>query len=76
MFYVIFQVFSSEAAWKWGSECLQIMGGLGFMKAFPFERYLRDARIMLIFEGTNEILRLFIALNGKKRFEYYENCMS
>ncbi|XP_068231075.1 complex I assembly factor ACAD9, mitochondrial-like [Palaemon carinicauda] len=60
----IVKVFSSEGAWKWGSECLQIMGGLGFMRAFPFERYLRDARILLIFEGTNEILRMFIALNG------------
>lgn len=60
----IVKVFSSEGAWKWGSECLQVLGGLGYMKSYPFERYLRDARILLIFEGTNEILRLFIALSG------------
>ncbi|XP_045608388.1 complex I assembly factor ACAD9, mitochondrial [Procambarus clarkii] len=58
------KVFSSEAVWQWGSECLQILGGLGYMKSYPFERYLRDSRILLIFEGTNEILRLFIALTG------------
>lgn len=60
----IVKVFSSEGAWKWCSECLQVLGGLGYMKSYPFERYLRDARILLIFEGTNEILRLFIGLSG------------
>lgn len=60
----IVKVFSSEGAWKWCSECLQVLGGLGYMKSYPFERYLRDARILLIFEGTNEILRLFIGFSG------------
>ncbi|XP_059143103.1 complex I assembly factor ACAD9, mitochondrial-like [Physella acuta] len=58
------KIFSSEGCWTCVSECLQVMGGLGYMKDYPFERYLRDARIMQIFEGTNEILRLFVALNG------------
>src|ERR1700710_1294216 len=45
-------------------EMVQVGGGRGFVKPYPYERMLRDARINRIFEGTNEILRLFIALNG------------
>ncbi|XP_044307152.1 complex I assembly factor ACAD9, mitochondrial isoform X1 [Varanus komodoensis] len=60
----IVKVFSSEGAWVCVSEALQILGGLGYMKDFPYERYLRDSRILLIFEGTNEVLRMFIALTG------------
>ncbi|KFP04818.1 hypothetical protein N300_09926, partial [Calypte anna] len=67
------KVFSSEGAWVCVSEALQILGGLGYMKDYPYERFLRDTRILLIFEathccvlfqGTNEILRLYIALTG------------
>uniref|UniRef100_A0A493T1U1 Acyl-CoA dehydrogenase family member 9 n=1 Tax=Anas platyrhynchos platyrhynchos TaxID=8840 RepID=A0A493T1U1_ANAPP len=60
----LIQVFSSEGAWACVSEALQILGGLGYMKDYPYERFLRDTRILLIFEGTNEILRLYIALTG------------
>ncbi|XP_046403316.1 complex I assembly factor ACAD9, mitochondrial-like isoform X2 [Ischnura elegans] len=60
----IVKVFSSENSWIAISELLQIWGGLGYMKSIPCERYLRDSRITMIFEGTNEILRLFIALMG------------
>nr|XP_004226828.1 acyl-CoA dehydrogenase family member 9, mitochondrial-like [Ciona intestinalis] len=56
------KIYSSECAWSSVSECLQIFGGLGYMKDFPYERMLRDSRILLIFEGTNEILRLYVAL--------------
>ena len=58
------KVFSSEMIWRTADEMVQIAGGRGFVKPYPYERYLRDARINRIFEGTNEILRLFIALNG------------
>src|SRR5690606_26691925 len=46
------------------NESLQIAAGIGYMTEYPYERMLRDARINLIFEGTNEILRAFIALAG------------
>jgi len=58
------KIFSTEAVWSCLSECLQIFGGLGYMRAYPLERYVRDSRITMIFEGTNEILRLLIALTG------------
>ena len=47
------QVFSSERCWNCANECLQILGGLDYMKTYPYERYLRDARILLIFESVN-----------------------
>ena len=60
----ITKVFSSEATWRTVDEALQIAGGNGFMREFPYERALRDCRINRIFEGTNDILRLFIALTS------------
>lgn len=60
----ITKVFASEATWRTIDEALQIAGGNGFMREFPYERALRDARINRIFEGTSEILRLFIALTA------------
>ncbi|MBN3287498.1 ACAD9 dehydrogenase, partial [Polyodon spathula] len=58
------KIFSSEGAWVCVSEALQILGGLGYIKDYPYERYLRDCRILPIFEGTNEILRVYVALTG------------
>ncbi|XP_007483276.3 very long-chain specific acyl-CoA dehydrogenase, mitochondrial isoform X1 [Monodelphis domestica] len=60
----ISKIFGSEAAWTVTDECIQIMGGMGFMKEPGVERVLRDLRIFRIFEGTNDILRLFVALQG------------
>lgn len=58
------KVFASELIWRACDEMVQVAGGRGFVKPYPYERGLRDARINRIFEGTNEILRLFVALNG------------
>ena len=58
------KVFTSEMLWRAADEMVQVAGGRGFVKPYPYERHLRDARINRIFEGTNEILRLFISLNG------------
>jgi len=63
----ICKAFGSEALWQTVNDCLQIAGGNGFMKEYPFERYLRDTRINLIFEGANEILRMMIAVTGLQR---------
>ncbi len=60
------KVFVSEALWTVADEALQIAGGNGFMREFPYERVVRDCRINRIFEGTNEILRLYIGLSGIK----------
>lgn len=60
----ISKVFATEALWKAADEGLQIAAGNGFMREFPYEQIVRDVRINRIFEGTNDILRLFIALNG------------
>jgi len=58
------KIFSSEAAWFVTDEAIQILGGMGFMRDCGLEKVMRDLRIFRIFEGTNDILRLFIALTG------------
>lgn len=58
------KIFASELAYRTANDALQIAGGIGYSKDFPYERAVRDARINLIFEGTNEILRTLIALTG------------
>ncbi|XP_063979188.1 very long-chain specific acyl-CoA dehydrogenase, mitochondrial [Diachasmimorpha longicaudata] len=60
----ISKIFASEAAWWVCDESIQIMGGMGYMKHTGLEKIMRDLRIFRIFEGTNDILRLFISLTG------------
>jgi acyl-CoA dehydrogenase family protein 9 len=60
----ICKVFGSETCWRVVNESLQVAAGIGYMAGDPYERLLRDARVNLVFEGTNEILRAFIALSG------------
>jgi len=60
------KVFGTEVLWQNINDGLQIAGGNGFMNEYPYGRALRDSRINMIFEGTNEILRLLIALSGMK----------
>jgi alkylation response protein AidB-like acyl-CoA dehydrogenase len=61
------KVFNSEALWTSADEALQIAGGMGYMREQPYEMVMRDARINRIFEGTNEILRLYIGLTGLQK---------
>jgi acyl-CoA dehydrogenase family protein 9 len=58
------KIYASELAFRTANEALQIAGGIGYSKEYPYERAVRDSRINLIFEGTNEILRALIALMG------------
>ncbi|EZA58348.1 Very long-chain specific acyl-CoA dehydrogenase, mitochondrial [Ooceraea biroi] len=60
----ISKCFASESAWWVCDEAIQTMGGMGFMSEAGLERVMRDLRIFRIFEGTNDILRLFVALTG------------
>jgi acyl-CoA dehydrogenase family protein 9 len=56
------KIFASELAFRASNDALQIAGGIGYSKDYPYEQSVRDSRINLIFEGTNEILRALIAL--------------
>ncbi|HET7229115.1 MAG TPA: acyl-CoA dehydrogenase family protein [Longimicrobium sp.] len=58
------KVWNSDALDRAVDETVQIAGGRGFVKGYPYERMYRDARITRIFEGTNEVLRLFVGLSG------------
>merc|ERR1711994_585045 len=60
----ISKIFASEAAWFVTDGAIQILGGNGYMRALGLEKIMRDLRIFRIFEGTNDILRLFVALTG------------
>jgi alkylation response protein AidB-like acyl-CoA dehydrogenase len=53
--------FASDTAMKVTTDAVQVFGGAGYMRDFPVERYMRDAKINQIFEGTNQIQRLVIA---------------
>jgi alkylation response protein AidB-like acyl-CoA dehydrogenase len=55
------KLFASEMARRQTAEAIQVLGGYGYTKEFPVERYYRDAKVTEIYEGTSEIQRLVIA---------------
>ena len=55
------KTFGSDVAMKVTTEALQIFGGYGYMKDYPMEKLMRDAKLLQIYEGTNEIQRLIIS---------------
>jgi alkylation response protein AidB-like acyl-CoA dehydrogenase len=65
------KLFASEMARRQTAEAIQVLGGYGYTKEFPVERYYRDAKITEIYEGTSEIQRLVIARSilGLRRAE-------
>jgi alkylation response protein AidB-like acyl-CoA dehydrogenase len=56
------KVFASDTAMKVTTDAVQILGGYGYMKEYPVEKRMRDAKITQIYEGTNQIQRNVIAL--------------
>ena len=61
------KVFASDVAMKVTVDAVQILGGAGYMRDYPVEKMMRDAKITQIYEGTNEVLRETIALELRKR---------
>lgn len=58
--------FATDVAWEVVNDAMQVMGGIGYTNVYPIERLLRDARLMMIWTGTNEIMNLVI------QHEYYK----
>jgi len=63
------KLFASETCLEVATEAMRILGGYGYTNEFPVERYYRDAPLMIIGEGTNEIQRLVIAGQLLKRYK-------
>ena len=61
------KVFASDMAMKVTTDAVQICGGAGYMKDYPLEKMMRDAKITQIYEGSNQVLRNVIAIELRKR---------
>lgn len=57
------KLMATDTAMKVTTDCVQLFGGYGYCKDFPIEKYMRDAKITQIYEGTNQVQRLVIARN-------------
>jgi acyl-CoA dehydrogenase len=62
--------YATETAWEVVNAAMQVMGGIGYTNVYPVERLLRDARLMMIWTGTNEIMNLII------QHEYYNELLA
>jgi acyl-CoA dehydrogenase len=60
---------STEMLWSVINDCMQVMGGIGYTSVYPIERFLRDARLQMIWTGTNEVMNLLI------QHEYYKELL-
>jgi alkylation response protein AidB-like acyl-CoA dehydrogenase len=61
MYAAMAKCFASDTAMQVTTDAVQILGGAGYVRDWPVERYMRDVKISQIFEGTNQIQRLVIA---------------
>jgi butyryl-CoA dehydrogenase len=62
-FSAMVKLFASDTAMKVTTDAVQILGGYGYMKEYPVEKMMRDAKITQIYEGTNQIQREVIGLS-------------
>jgi hypothetical protein len=62
--------FSTDTSWRVINNAMQVMGGIGYTNVYPIERFLRDARLSMIWTGTNEIMDSVI------QHEYYRELLS
>ena len=62
--------FATDSAWQVINDSMQIMGGIGYTNVYPIERLMRDARLIMIWTGTNEVMDLII------QHEYYREVLS
>ncbi len=60
---------ATDAAMKVTTDAVQVLGGVGYTSEFPVERFMRDAKVLQIVEGTNQIQRVVIARHLKKEYE-------
>jgi butyryl-CoA dehydrogenase len=60
---------ASDAAMKVTTDAVQVLGGVGYTSEYPVERFMRDAKVLQIVEGTNQIQRVVIARHLKKEYE-------
>ena len=67
----ICKVAGTEFTWYQANRALQLAGGEGYMRDAPYEKTLRDLRIFPIFEGANDVMRAYIALNGFEPLSEY-----
>jgi acyl-CoA dehydrogenase len=61
---------STEMLWAVVNDCMQVLGGIGYTNVYPVERFLRDARLQMIWTGTNEIMNLLI------QHEFYQELLT
>ena len=61
---------STEMLWSVVNDCMQVMGGIGYTSVYPVERFLRDARLQMIWTGTNEVMNLLI------QHEFYKELLA
>lgn len=65
------KAFASDVSMKVTVDAIQVCGGSGYMRDYPVEKYMRDAKITQIYEGTNQIMRSIIALGLIKRLHIH-----